>query len=122
MRETFDERLFPAVQKSDTAVSQLISEYGVPVVRLIRFVRVIVWPMIATQEIDLLKPEKCEEMEKTDTPVSAPDKLARVETLATTGLAILQRIRPAFERFYATLSAKQKKALDGLIAHRGRRS
>ena len=66
--------------------------------------------------------EKCEEMEKTDVPLSAPDRLARVEALAATGLAILQRIRPAFDRFYATLSDKQRQALDGLISHRGRRS
>ena len=65
--------------------------------------------------------EKCQEMENTDTALSAPDRLARVETLATTGLAILQRIRPAFDRFHATLSDKQKKALDGLMSHHGRR-
>jgi len=66
--------------------------------------------------------EKCDELEKTDTPVSAPDRLARFEGMATTGLAILRRIRPAFERFHATLSDKQRKALDDLISHRGRRS
>ena len=66
--------------------------------------------------------EKCQEMENTDTALSAPDRLARVETLAATGLAILQRIRPAFDRFHATLSDKQKKALDALISHRGGRS
>jgi hypothetical protein len=66
--------------------------------------------------------EKCEELEKTGMPESVPDRLQRFETLASTGLGILQRIRPAFERFYATLSDKQKKAVDDLISHRGRRS
>ena len=66
--------------------------------------------------------EKCEEMEKTGMPESAPDRLLHFEALASTGLTILQRIRPAFERFYATLSDKQKKAIDGLMSHRGRRS
>lgn len=66
--------------------------------------------------------EKCEELEKAGTPESTPDRLARFEAMAATGLAILQRIRPAFERFYATLSDKQKKALDDLTSHRGRRS
>ena len=66
--------------------------------------------------------EKCEEMEKTGMPESAPDRLLHFEALASTGLTILQRIRPAFERFYATLSNKQKKAIDGLMSHRGRRS
>ena len=61
-------------------------------------------------------------MEKTDTPESAPERLQRFESLATTGLGILQRIRPAFDRFYATLSDKQKKAIDDVISRRGRRS
>ena len=55
-------------------------------------------------------------------PDTAPERLARFETLATTGLDILQRISPAFERFYATLSDKQKKALDDLISHRDPRT
>ena len=66
--------------------------------------------------------EKCEELENSGEPKSAPDRLQRLETLASTGLGILQRIRPAFERFYATLSDKQKKAVDDLISHRGRRT
>jgi hypothetical protein len=65
---------------------------------------------------------KCEEMKAADTPESAPDRLQHFESLATTGLAILQRLRPAFDRFYATLSDKQKTALDSLISHRGGRS
>lgn len=65
--------------------------------------------------------EKCKELEKAGAPQSAPDRLARFEALATTGLAILKRIRPAFDRFYATLSDKQKKALENLISHRSRR-
>ncbi len=66
--------------------------------------------------------ERCEELEKAGVAESAPDRLQRFEAMATTGLAILQRIRPAFERFYAALSDKQKKALDDLIAHRSGRS
>jgi len=65
---------------------------------------------------------KCEEMEKTGMPEFAPDRLQHFEALASTELTILQRIRPTFERFYATLSDKQKKAIDGLMSHRGRRS
>jgi hypothetical protein len=66
--------------------------------------------------------EKCTQLEEAGTPQSAPDKLARVESMASTGLAVLQRILPAFEGFYTTLSDKQKKALDDMIAHRGQRS
>jgi hypothetical protein len=66
--------------------------------------------------------EKCATLEKAEMPVSAPERMAHFEAIATTGLAILKRVRPAFDRFYATLSDKQKKALDNLISHRGRRS
>ena len=66
--------------------------------------------------------ETCEEMEKADPPQSAPEKLARAETLGAAGLGMLQRIRPVFERFYATLSDTQKQALDNLISHRGQRT
>lgn len=66
--------------------------------------------------------ESCEELENAGVPESALDGLRHFEAMATTGLDILQRIRPAFERFYATLSDEQKKALDDLIAHRSGRS
>jgi hypothetical protein len=65
--------------------------------------------------------EKCKELEAAGMPKSAPERLARFEAMATTGLTILKRIRPAFDRFYATLSDKQKKALDSLITRRGGR-
>jgi hypothetical protein len=65
--------------------------------------------------------EKCAEFDKAEMPEAAPEKLERFESLATTGLGILSRIRPAFDRFYATLSDKQKKALDNLMARRGGR-
>lgn len=65
---------------------------------------------------------KCAELEEAGSPKTAPEGLARFEALATTGLDILQSIRPAFERFYATLSDQQKEALDDLVTHRGRRS
>ncbi len=66
--------------------------------------------------------EKCKELQAAGEPRTAPERLARFEAMATTGLDILKRVRPAFDRFYATLSDKQKKALDGLISHRaGRR-
>jgi hypothetical protein len=62
--------------------------------------------------------EKCTELRAAGEPRTAPERLARFEAMATTGLDILKRVRPAFDRFYATLSEKQKKALDGLIEHR----
>jgi len=65
--------------------------------------------------------EKCKELKAAGMPQTAPERLARFEAMATAGLGILKRIRPAFDRFYATLSEKQKKALDGLISRGGRR-
>lgn len=65
--------------------------------------------------------EKCKELRAAGEPRTAPERLARFEAMATTGLGILQRVRPAFDRFYTTLSDKQKKALDGLIQRRGGR-
>jgi hypothetical protein len=66
--------------------------------------------------------EACAELDLADTSASAPERLARFETLAATGVDILRRVRPAFDRFYATLSDTQKQAIDDLIAHRGRRT
>jgi len=66
--------------------------------------------------------EKCKELQAAGEPRSAPERLARFEVMATTGLDILKRVRPAFDRFYATLSDKQKQALDGLIEHRHARN
>jgi hypothetical protein len=66
--------------------------------------------------------EKCKELKAAGEPRTAPERLARFEAMATTGVGILKRIRPAFDRFYATLSDKQKQALDGLTSrHGGRR-
>jgi hypothetical protein len=65
--------------------------------------------------------KKCEDLKDSQAPQSAPDKLAQFETMATTGLGILQQIRPAFDRFYRALSDKQKKAIDNAISHRGKR-
>jgi hypothetical protein len=66
--------------------------------------------------------ETCAELETAGKPQTAPEKLARFEAMGATGLAVLQRVRPVFDRFYATLSEKQQKALDDLMSRGGRRS
>ena len=66
--------------------------------------------------------EKCRELDQAGVPQTAPERLARFESMATTGLEIVKNVRPAFDDFYATLSDKQKKALDDLSSHHGRRS
>ena len=63
----------------------------------------------------------CETIEAKNKDASAPDKLARVETMLTAGLEIVQNVRPAFDGFYASLDEKQQAALDKLVQrHRHR--
>lgn len=64
--------------------------------------------------------ETCEEIEAAGEPDTAPEKLARMETMMATGLGAMRDVRPAFEAFYETLNEKQQKALDDLAEHRRR--
>lgn len=63
----------------------------------------------------------CDELDQAEDPMLAPDALARAESLLTAGLEVVREVRPAFDRFYGTLSEDQRKALDQLI-NRHRRS
>ena len=54
-------------------------------------------------------------------PTTAPEKLARAETMLAAGHELVQDIRPSFESFYGTLDAKQQAALDKLHQRHGRR-
>ena len=63
----------------------------------------------------------CDELEQAEDPMQAPDALARAESMLTAGLEVVREVRPAFDRFYATLSEDQKEALDRLV-NRHRRS
>jgi hypothetical protein len=58
--------------------------------------------------------EACGELEAPDP--TAPAHLARVELILSTGLDIVQEVRPAFEQFYAVLDDDQKAALDKLVS------
>jgi hypothetical protein len=62
----------------------------------------------------------CGELEAAGKPESAPDKLARLETLLEAGLKAVRDVRPAFDGFYAVLDAEQKAALDRMAMHRRR--
>lgn len=62
--------------------------------------------------------ETCEQIVPNRTALSAPEHLARIETVMQTGLSVVQDLRPAFATFYESLSDKQKKALEGLMSHR----
>jgi len=65
--------------------------------------------------------ELCEQAHPTERPDSAPERLARAETFLAAGLAVVQEVRPSFERLYATLNDEQKAALDRMTTgrHRG---
>ena len=56
--------------------------------------------------------------DKSEVP-SAAGKLAQIETMLTAGLEVVQKVRPAFDGFYATLDRDQQAALDKLIQRRG---
>ena len=62
--------------------------------------------------------ETCDQLQADGMPETAPERLAMVETMMTTGLSIMQDVRPAFDAFYATLSERQRKALDNLTERR----
>ena len=64
----------------------------------------------------------CEEVNWQDRSQPTPQKLEQIEKVLTTGLSIIQKVRPAYNDFYAVLTDAQKKALDGLIARRHGRS
>lgn len=63
--------------------------------------------------------EVCDGLKKAGRPKTISEKLARMETMMAAGLGVVQEVRPAFDGFYAVLTDKQRKALDGLIS-RGR--
>ena len=58
--------------------------------------------------------EACAELEAPDPTALA--HLARVELLLSTGLDIVEGVRPAFEQFYAVLDDDQKAALAKLVS------
>ena len=63
--------------------------------------------------------DACGEAADSESPAPAPHRLARLETLLTAGLAGLRRVRPAFERLYATLSKEQKATFNSLMTGKG---
>ena len=62
----------------------------------------------------------CGELRAEGRAETAPDKMARLETMLEAGLEALRGVRPAFDDFYDTLDAEQKEAIDRLAMHRRR--
>jgi hypothetical protein len=51
-------------------------------------------------------------------PDDAPGRLRQAETLLEAGLETLRELRPALERFHATLDETQRRTLDDLMVRR----
>jgi hypothetical protein len=64
----------------------------------------------------------CDKMKQAGRPDTVVEKLAFMEDMMSTGLSVLQEVRPAFDSFYAVLDDRQKKAVDKLLSRRHRRS
>ncbi len=62
----------------------------------------------------------CSDLKATDGPATAPERLARMERMMATGLAVVQGVRPKFDAFYNTLDEKQKAAIDRMTSRHGR--
>lgn len=60
----------------------------------------------------------CQELTATEPATSAPERLAQLERLMVTSLAVVRDVRPAFERFYGVLTDAQRQALDRLASRR----
>ena len=65
--------------------------------------------------------ETCAETEALQAEKTLPAKLALAEAASRTAAAVLGDVRPAFDAWYAALDDDQRKALDGLLQHRGRK-
>lgn len=53
-----------------------------------------------------------------DQSLTAPERLARLQTFAESGSQVISQIRPAFNAFYTSLSEEQQQELDTLMARR----
>lgn len=65
--------------------------------------------------------QRCEVAKNRERAKTPTERFARVEERLTAHLAVVQKVRPAFDRFYGTLDDTQKAALDDFMKHRGRR-
>jgi len=63
----------------------------------------------------------CEAMKAEGREKTATGKFARMETMLTAGLEVVQTVRPAFDKLYATLDEKQQAALDKMVRRGGGR-
>ena len=65
--------------------------------------------------------KSCEARKSAEKPKTAVDRFNRFESAMAERLDVMRSVKPKFEAFYATLSEKQQKAVDGLFTRRGHR-
>jgi LTXXQ motif family protein len=51
---------------------------------------------------------------------TAPERMARMESVLAARLDGLREVRPKFDAFYASLSDRQREGIDRILSHRGR--
>jgi len=61
----------------------------------------------------------CEARKDAGRPKTALEGMSRMEESMSARLSVVRSVKPAFEKFYGTLSEKQQKAVDDLFTHRG---
>lgn len=64
--------------------------------------------------------QRCEAVKAEGRATLPTERLARMEGHLSTGLSIVQKVRPAFDTFYGTLNDEQKAALDQFMKRGGR--
>lgn len=65
--------------------------------------------------------KSCEARKEGGRPKTAIEGFTRFEEAMSTRLEAMRSVKPAFEKFYTTLSEKQQKAIDDLFTRRGHR-
>lgn len=65
--------------------------------------------------------EACEARKEEGKPKTAIERFNRFEDAMATRLSVMRSVKPAFEKFYGTLTEKQQKAVDEIYTRKGRR-
>ena len=65
--------------------------------------------------------KSCEARKEEGKPKTAIERFDRFEDAMATRLSVMRSVKPAFEKFYGTLTEKQQKAVDQMYTRKGRR-
>lgn len=65
--------------------------------------------------------KSCEARKEGGRPKTALERFNRFEEAMETRLSVMRSTKPAFEKFYGTLSEKKQKAVDSMFTRKGRR-